>query len=210
MGLGHLCGLPKPNGVSGVDLVKHFIETTEKKFSNQDWTEATKLSLLLLAKVQEFQWAHNNIVRRLLEIFAKYMSGSSSANQEQSSAMLAWVVDTVGLISRVYPVDPAREKLTEVFDAFAKLLSSGHSSIMTRKLEEACLRALVYTGHNLPVQTTRFLIEWSGPKHKPICPKTLKLLENYAGTTAYTQSAMTIQRAKKEKVYAQLNKTAFN
>ena len=130
--LGQLCGLPKPNGVSGIDLVKHFIETTEKKFSNQDWTEATKLSLLLLAKVQEFQWAHNNIVRRLLEIFAKYMSGTSSANQEQSSAMLAWVVDTVGLISRVYPVEPAREKLTEVFDAFAKLLSSGHSSIMTR------------------------------------------------------------------------------
>lgn len=201
------CGLPQPKGVTNVDLVKLFIDTTERKFDNQEWTDSTKLSLLFLARVNEYQWANNNIVRRLLEVFAKYMQGHDHNVRGKCSKMLAWVVDTVGLVARVYPVEPARNNLKSIFDSFAKLLQHESAGLMTPELEDACLRALVHTGHHLPVQFTKFLNEWRGPQFpSQLSNKTLKLVENFVGTKAYTQSAMTVQVAKKQKVFDHLNR----
>ena len=44
------CGLPQPKGMSADNLVKYLIEATEKDFDNEEWTDATKLSMLLLAR----------------------------------------------------------------------------------------------------------------------------------------------------------------
>lgn len=201
------CCLPQPKGVSADSLVKYFIDATEKNFENEEWTDSTKLSLLLLARVKDFQWTHNNVIRRLLEVFGKYMRPEeTAANPRRCEAVLAWVVDTVGLVSRVYPVEPARTSLKDIFASFAKLLQSGGGDMMTPGLEDACLRALINTGHHLPVQVTKFLAEWRGPQFTPLNPKTLQLVENFVGTKAYTQSAMTVQVAKKQKVFDQINK----
>ena len=158
-------------------------------------------------RVKDFQWTHNNVIRRLLEVFSKYMrQEETAANPRRCEAVLAWVVDTVGLVSRVYPVEPARSNLKDIFASFAKLLQSGGGDMMPPGLEDACLRALINTGHHLPVQVTKFLAEWRGPQFTPQNPKTLQLVENFVGTKAYTQSAMTVQVAKKQKVFDQLNK----
>jgi len=204
MKLDKSCGLPQPKGVSAEDLVKLFIDTTEKKFDDEDWTESTKLSLLLLARVKESQWANNNILRRLLEVLRKYMQKYDEMGSDKSAKILAWVVNTVGLVARVYTAENARTQLPSIFDAFAKLLKNQSDGIMTPELEDACLRALVHTGHHLPVQFTKFLNEWRGPQFPNPNPKTLKLVENFVGTKAYTQSAMTVQVTKKKKVFDHL------
>ena len=45
-----ICCLPQPKGMSADSLVKYFIDATEKNFDNEEWTNSTKLSLLLLAR----------------------------------------------------------------------------------------------------------------------------------------------------------------
>ena len=85
--------------------------------------------------MNEYQWANNNIVRRLLEVFAKYMQGHDHNVRGKCSKMLAWVVDTVGLVARVYPVEPARNNLKSIFDSFAKLLQHESAGLMTPELE---------------------------------------------------------------------------
>ena len=151
--------------------------------------------------MRDHSWTHNNVVRRLLELLKKYMAIPEEGTT--NSKMLAWVIDTVGLVSRVYPVEPARRNLKDIFSSFAQMLQSG-GEIMTPELENACLRALIHTGHHLPVQVTKFLNEWRGPQFQQ-SPKTIQLVENFVGTKAYTQSTMTVQVTKKQKVFDQLN-----
>ena len=142
------------------------------------------------------------MVRRLLNLLQKYMAIPEEGTT--NSKMLAWVIDTVGLVSRVYPVEPARRNLKDIFSSFAHMLQSGGGEIMTPELENACLRAVIHTGHHLPVQVTKFLNEWRGPQFQQT-PKTIQLVENFVGTKAYTQSTMTVQVTKKQKVFDQLN-----
>ena len=96
--------------------------------------------------MNEYQWANNNIVRRLLEVFAKYMQGHDHNVRGKCSKMLAWVVDTVGLVARVYPVEPARNNLKSIFDSFAKLLQHESAGLMTPELE---VRRIVRRRFNL-------------------------------------------------------------
>ena len=65
--------------------------------------------------------------------------------------MLTWVIDCIGNISRVYPAD-GREHLRGIFDPIKSILTNkAQSTILDGKLEDACLKALVWTGHHLQV-----------------------------------------------------------
>ncbi len=68
--LQRLCGFQKPPE-SGADLVKHFIKLADiNYFDNAVKNSATK-ALMIIARWNEYRWANNHIVSRLLDLLGK-------------------------------------------------------------------------------------------------------------------------------------------
>ena len=75
---------------------------------------------------------------------------STDKRNEKFQELLIWVIDCVGSVSRVYPAE-ARERLIDIFQPIQGILKTSNRELLTPKLEETCLKALIWTGHHLQV-----------------------------------------------------------
>merc|ERR1719192_2241066 len=100
-----LCGFPNPH-TTGDALITHLIEQTKNTVDDSFIKESTAKSLLLLAKWQEWKWSHNHIISRLLKVMQKCWDlGSKVSNTSKPQQLLTWVIDCIGNVSRIYPVE---------------------------------------------------------------------------------------------------------
>ena len=75
---------------------------------------------------------------------------STDTRNENFQELLIWVIDCIGGVSRVYPVG-ARDRLLGIFEPIQGILKTSNRELLTPKLEETCLRTLIWTGHHLQV-----------------------------------------------------------
>ena len=88
-------------------------------------------------------------------------SGTKEVADGKPQQLLTWVIDCIGNVSRVYPVE-GREHLLGIFKPIQTILTNTiKPEMLTARLEESCIRALIWTGHHLQVReiivTSRFL-----------------------------------------------------
>lgn len=178
--LQRLCGVKKPE-MTGDELIKQLIKITEDHQENEKLRFATKKALLLIGRWQEYKWTNNHIVSRLLDIL----------KTSKSNAIMLWVIDTIGHLSRVYPVE-GRDHLTSVFDSLTALI---RQKDIDANMEEVCLRSIIWTGHHLQFQVADFLSKYE-PIH-PIRPKVEELIANFAGTRGKSFCENTLTKVKK-------------
>merc|ERR1719510_2360568 len=107
--LRHLCGILRPN-LSGDDLIKKLVKMAQENHENKLQRHYITKSLLLISRVESFQWSHNHIIVRLFEVLATNLKGTN----QKSKNIMHWVVDTIGHISRVYP-EQSRQQILEIF-----------------------------------------------------------------------------------------------
>lgn len=188
--LNKLCGFRRPD-YSGIDLVKHVIALTKERHEDHDFRLASTKSLLLLARWQEYRWANNNIVSRLLDVLSSSWSGSDG----QSKNLLAWVIDTIGNVSRVYPAE-GRDHLLKMFEPITTIVQTAG---VTADLEDVCVRAILWTGHHLQVQVAKFFSSWS-PAFK-LSKETQDLVRNFVGTRGRKYGEKTVYVTKKKRIY---------
>ena len=171
--LRHICGILRPN-LSGDDLIKRLLEKAQEYHDNKLQRYYVTKSLLLISRVEDFQWSHNHIIVRLFDVLATSIKG----RDQKSKNILHWVVDTIAQVSRCYPQD-SREKLLDIFTPLKALITE---ETIDAELEETCIRAIIWTGHHLQVQVCQFLQEWK-PKFK-LRPEMEEFIANFIGTRA--------------------------
>jgi hypothetical protein len=80
---------------NGTDLVKKLIAQVKAHPADEVLKTSTTMSLLLLAKWQEYRWTNNNMVNRLLEVLSVNLEQEGT----EAKGLLQWVLDTIGLVS---------------------------------------------------------------------------------------------------------------
>jgi len=178
----------KQHGVKAEDLVVQFIARAKDSKCGNKEREALTKGLLLLGRLKEYQWANNNICSRLLQCLAEVWQGGGN------DALLCWVLPTIGLVSRLYPVE-SRQQLLQFLDPVHTML---RSETRKQEVEAACVRAMVYLGYHLQLQVAMFLKEWT-PKFQ--LDQDLRiLLEDFVGTRSRKFADKTVQIARQESI----------
>jgi len=160
------------SGMKAEDLVKKYVQLAEKNPKNSRVLADLTQCLLLIGRSQDYRWVNNNIVSRLLTSLGRVWKDTSG-----DQTLLRWVIETIGLISRVYTAE-GRENLTQLFDPIVTILKKKDS--LTKETEVSCVKALVYLGYHLQYQVAEFFTTWR-PAHT-LDQDTINSLEDYIGT----------------------------
>ena len=156
----------------------------------------------MLSRWDKFDWANNHIVVRLLDL----LKDNKDFSDPKVKDIMRWVVDTIGEISRIYPMT-AREHLLTIFEPLTSLI--GQKDI-DAQLEKSCLKAIIWTGHHLQVQVSKFLTAWK-PKFIKADDESLDtLVANFVGTRAKRFSYKTVTITKKAAIRKESMKSRNN
>ena len=128
----------RANSYQAETLVKNFIALAKQSMLEGGRLQEITKSLLLIGRCKGHRWVHNNIISRLMK----------SLSVEGDQTFLAWVISTLGLLSRVYPAD-GRENIREIFQSVAAMLSNRE---IEPELEKSCVLALFHLGYHLQLQ----------------------------------------------------------
>jgi len=180
-------GIYQPKSITGDDMIKQIIDYVEEKHDLKLQRYYATKALLLISRVQDWSWSHNHIVVRLLNILSENYNGTSAKTRN----LIHWVVDTVGQVLRVYPAK-ARDEITQLFESIQTLIKENS---VDADLEEACLRAIIWTGHHLQYQVCKFLQEWQPRFH--LRTEMEEFLFNFVGTRASSFAEKTNVKHKK-------------
>ena len=184
------CNVKFPK-LDGKELVRKMLHQVRNSPSAEALKASTTMGLMLLGKWMDWRWTNNNISYQLLEMLgACFKAGDTQ--------LLPWVIETLGFVSRVYPVD-GREHLSSLFDQIKVVMTS---DMITEPLERICCLALVRVGHHLQLQVATFLAKWR-PKF-PLDPGVEKIMWNFVGTRAKNFSQKTITYHKKGKIKSKM------
>ena len=178
--------------VDGKDLVKKLLHQVQIAPKDNVLKASTTMGLMLLGKWMDWRWTNNHISFQLLDMLGK----SFAAGDTQ---LLPWVIETIGFVSRVYPVE-GREHLSQLLDQIKSVINS---DMITEPLERICCLALVRVGHHLQFQVAGFLAEWR-PRF-PLDAAVEKIMSNFVGTRGKSFAQKTINIHKKGKMYAKKN-----
>ena len=181
--------------LDGKELVKKLLLQVRNSPKEENLKASTTMGLMLLGKWMDWRWTNNHISFQLLEMLGKCFKAGD--NQ-----LLPWVIETIGLVSRVYPV-LGRELLSSLFDQIKAVIMS---DLITEPLERICCLALVRVGHHLQLQVAVFLAQWR-PTF-PLDPGVEKIMWNFVGTRGKNFTQKTINYHKKGKIYGQITVTA--
>ena len=185
------CNVKFPK-LDGKDFVRKLIHQVSVSPKDDVFKASTTMGLMLLGKWMDWRWTNNNISFQLLQMLGKCFKAGDIQ-------LLPWVIETLGFVSRVYPVD-GREHLSSLFDQIKVVITSTSSPFFTEHLERICCLALIRVGHHLQLQVATFLAKWR-PKF-PLDPGVEKIMWNFVGTRAKNFSQKTINYHKKGKMYA--------
>ena len=191
-------GFPMPS-ITADELAKKFVKTVEEFHSVQIMRNSITMALTLLARCRESQWAHQHIVGRLFDLLGENLE---KLDDDKSRNIVTWVLNTLGQVVRVYPV----EQRAELKDIFEPLLDLPDKNILpSPDLEEAWLRAVIWCGHHFQMQVVKKLFYWR-PLF-PLNPEVENVVVNFVGTRANKFTDQTIvyqkrimQRNQKKKV----------
>ena len=117
-------GFPMPP-LTADELAKKFVKTVEEFHSVQIMKNSITMALTLLARCRESQWAHQHIVSRLFDLIGIYFE---KLEDEKSRNIFTWVLNTLGQVVRMYPVEQ-RSELTDIFEPLLELPDKGEKSI---------------------------------------------------------------------------------
>ena len=184
------CNVKFPK-VDGKDLVRKLLLQVRNSPRDEVFKASTTMGLMLLGKWMDWRWTNNNISFQLLDMLGKCFKAGDTQ-------LLPWVIETLGFVSRVYPVD-GREHLSSLFEQIKVVITS---DMITEPLERICCLALIRVGHHLQFQVAGFLAKWR-PKF-PLDPGVEKIMWNFVGTRAKIFSQKTINIHKKGKIYGQI------
>ena len=178
--------------VDGKDLVKKLLLQVQNAPKDKVLKASTTMGLMLLGKWMDWRWTNNHISFQLLDMLGKsFASGDTQ--------LLPWVIETIGFVSRVYPVE-GREHLSQLLEQIKNVINS---DMITEPLERICCLALVRVGHHLQFQVAGFLAEWR-PRF-PLDPAVEKIMSNFVGTRGKSFAQKTINIHKKGKMYGKKN-----
>ena len=128
----------RANAFKADSLVKKFLEMAKETTEDEKLLNEITKSLLLIGRCKGYLWVNNNIFMRLLKI----------VGEEKNQTFLSWVFSTLGIVSRVYPVE-GRENIKQIFESVLKMLSSRDIPV---QLERSCVWALFHLGYHLQLQ----------------------------------------------------------
>ena len=185
--LARYCQQPKPNFTAD-EFIKSLFQIVENNHQDKVLCLSATKAFLLLAKWQEFNWANNHIVSRLLEMLHGW---DEMALNEKGRNINKWVINTLAHILRVYP-QSARENLTAIFEAIRDVIQKPN---IDAELEEMCLRAILWAGHHLQLQVAQFFFDWK-PKFK-LAPQMEDTVANFVGLRAKNFSEKTLDIKKR-------------
>ena len=188
--LKNLCKISRPQ-IQGDEIIKYIVKVVEMNHTNPTIQFYARKSLLLISRTKEYTWSHNHILTRLFQVFQSNSYTESENEEIKAKILIKWVVETLGCITRVFPVD-ARKNIEEIFEAVKSLIVQDD---VTADLENACIRGLIWTGHHLQLQVCKFLATWK-PRFV-LKAETETLICNFVGTRATRFSQKTVDITRK-------------
>merc|ERR1719381_77895 len=94
--------------------------------------------------------------------------------------MLRWVIECIGLLSRLYPAE-GRQQLSGIFESIKEIIVNENSDIqLETETVTCCVNALLLLGYHFQAQLAMFLVDWK-PKQE-LDALTRERLENFVGT----------------------------
>ena len=192
------CQQPKPT-LTADDLIRNLFTIVEQNHTHKLLCQNATKALLLLAKWQEFNWANNHIVSRLLEMLQGW---NDMDMNEKNRNVNVWVVNTLAHVIRIYP-QGARDNLVAIFDSIKEIIKKED---IDQEMEEICLRAILWTGHHLQLQVAQFFFDWK-PKFQ-LNKRMEECVANFVGLRARNFSEKTVLIKKREKVRGLQNNRA--
>jgi len=157
---------------------------------HQDFLSEVRCALLLLGKCNDYQWTHNHITNRLYKLVGQFIG-----DQE----LLRWVLETIGLLSRVYTQE-GRKKLESMFNGVKDLLDNEDD--LEESTVESIVLALIHLGHHLQFQVANFLADWK-PK-RTLSQETNTRIQDFVGTRGRFHAEKTIEVKKRNESFARI------
>jgi len=184
------CQQPKPSFTAD-EFIKSLFQIVENNHHDKVLCLSATKAFLLLAKWQEFNWANNHIVSRLLEMLHGW---DQMALNEKGRNINKWVINTLAHVLRVYP-QTARDNLVAIFEAIQEVIQKPN---IDAELEEMCLRAILWAGHHLQLQVAQFFFDWK-PRFK-LDATMQDAVANFVGLRARNFSEKTLEIKKRGEI----------
>jgi len=149
---------------------------------DKDFLSEVRSALLLLGKCNEYQWTHNHITSRLYKLINQFLG-----DQE----LLRWVLETIGLLSRVYTQE-GRQNLEIMFNSVKELLDD--EKTLQDSTVESIVEALLHLGHHLQYQVAIFLSEWE--PRTVLSQETKTKIQDFVGTRGrfFTEKTLDVKK----------------
>ena len=132
----------KANSVKAESLVVKMIQVANDNLVEDETLEEIAKSFLVIGRCKGYRWVHNNIISRLLKSLGE---GPGTCGKE---GFMAWVISTLGLLSRIYPAE-GRNSIKSIFESIESMLVKNE---LTPETENAYVYALFQLGHHLQMQ----------------------------------------------------------
>ncbi len=203
MRLGKECGVRPPQGIRALDHCAKLLGQVQSRPRDEDFKASTSRALVLLSRSQDYRWTHNHLVNSLLELFKKETDAIALCNSgaggdaESHRLMLLWIIELLGKVARLYPVDARDQCITPLHKSIEGFLVAAGDA----RMENACLRALLGCGHHLQVQVAMFLSRWK-PRFSPLGEETMRAVCDFVGTRGRKFGEKTISVQRKKKIFA--------
>jgi hypothetical protein len=112
------CGFSNPQSRKE-QIIDTIIQQTEMRYANNCFRRETAKAMAVLAKTLDWKSIHRIIVSKCLEKFQNWKEqcwdlGNKDVVDSKPQQLLTWVIDCIGNVSRIYPVE-GREHLLEIF-----------------------------------------------------------------------------------------------